>query len=197
MNTLSRFDYDYFVTLNYCDRYVLDKFDSKGTLSQLEYAYFIQQDKYVKQGNITLLGLKEKVEEYITFIKKEKKITLQYYIIRYDKTKAGDWHAHLTIKLKNTRNLNIYNYFNNRWKYSIIKKKSVKKIKTENKHNQIRNVLTYMFKNINHYDNTIVYELHDIDKDTPIIYLVKEVRGDNNYNIDNQITFMLQQKITA
>ena len=185
MNMYSMFEFDYFVTLNHTDKYILDRYEAKKTKTYDEYWYNVEQDKYSKQGNITLENLKQKVNDYLAYIKKENKIKLLYYIIRYEKNIKDNWHAHIALRLDNPSNINIHNYLNNRWFYSKIRKKTVKKIgntKLKPKHQQIRNVLSYMFKKLDHYNNDITeYEVHGIDVNTPIKYVVKK---DNRHNYD-------------
>ncbi|QBR10665.1 hypothetical protein [Sphingobacterium sp. CZ-2] len=185
MNMYSMFDFDYFLTLNHTDKYILNKFEAKKTKTFDEYFYNIQQDKYVKQANVSLESLTEKVNDYIDYIKKENKIKIHYYIVRYEKNLKNNWHAHLALKLDKPNALNIHNYLNNRWLYSKFRKKTVKKIgntKLQPKHQQIRNVLSYMFKKLDHYNsNVIEYEVYGINANTPISFIVKK---DNRANYD-------------
>ncbi|WP_156307025.1 hypothetical protein [Sphingobacterium endophyticum] len=184
MNMYSMFDFNYFLTLNHTDKYILNKFEAKKAKTFDEYFYHIQQDKYVKVDNITLKNLKQKVKDYIDYIRNEKKIKIHYYIVRYEKNLKNNWHAHLALKLDKPNYLNIHNYLNNRWFYSKFRKKTVKKIgnsKLKPKHEQIRNVLSYMFKKLDHYGDTIEYEVYGITVNTPIRYIV---RKDNRSNYD-------------
>ncbi len=192
MNMYSAFDFDYFITLNHTDKYILNRFEAKKTKTFDEYWYNIQQDKYVKQGNVSLESLKQKVSDFIAYIKKENRIKIHYYIVRYEKNIKDNWHAHLAIKLTKPNVLNIHNYLNNRWLYSRFRKKTVKKIKTNNKHQQIRNVLSYMFKKLDHYGDAIEYEVYGINANTPISYITKK---DNRGNYDMRM--FEQFKLTA
>jgi hypothetical protein len=183
MNTLSRYMFDYFVTLNHTDKYILDKYDMQKTKTFDEYLYNIQQEKYSKQGNISLDNLKKKVSEYLEYIEKENKIQIPYYVVKYEQNFKDNWHAHLALRIINPKNINTHNYLNNKWLYSNIHKKAVKKIKEKNKHQQIRNVLAYMLKRIDHYNQEeIVYEINGINSKTPISFIVKmDDRG--NYDL--------------
>ncbi|MGG5901952.1 hypothetical protein [Sphingobacterium daejeonense] len=181
MQQYSRYDYNTFVNLNYVEKFILDNFDKFKTNSSDDFSFNIQQDKYNQKKHINLNLLKQLVDEFIEFINAEGKIKIEYGLICFEGLLSNNLHSHLLLQITNPNDINLHNYLLNRWKFSRRKKKAVKRVKTKNKHNQIKNIVSYMLKENDNYGNDITVYPYNIDENTPISYITKmDNRG--NYN---------------
>lgn len=181
MQQYSRYDYNTFVNLNYVEKFILDNYDKYKTNSSDDFNFSIQQDKYNAKKQINLDLLKQLVDEYIAFINAENKIKIEYGLIVIEGLLTNNLHSHLLLQISNPNDIKLHNYLLNRWKFSRRKKKAVKRVKTKNKHNQIKNIVTYMLKENDNYGQDITVYTYNIDENTPISYVTKmDNRG--NYN---------------
>lgn len=183
MQGYARYDYNTFVNLNYVEKFILDNYDNDRTNSSNDLHFNIQQDKYNRKKQINLVLLKQVVNEYIEFINAEGKIKIEYGLICFEGIFSNNLHSHLLLQISNPNKVNLHDYLLNRWKYSKRKKKAVKRVKTKNKHNQIKNIVSYMLKENDNYGNDISVFTYNIDESTPVNYITQmDNRGNYNHN---------------
>ncbi|AIM39298.1 hypothetical protein KO02_23335 [Sphingobacterium sp. ML3W] len=134
-----------------------------------DYDYLIQQDYIQNQKDSTLEFVQQCVNNYLDNIKYKGVGLIDYYVVTFEKSIKGNWHAHIAINITNTSKEYWTSYLTKYWNLGIGKTKKIR-VNTATKKNTV-NVIHYLTKDVNHKDLDIITWDTNIDKDSKRIFI--------------------------
>ena len=159
------YQFNYFVTLTFNQI----RFTNKEKITtEYEYAYTIEQDYIQNQKALTLEYVQQCVNNYLNTLKYKNNSIVDYYVVTFEKTIKGHWHAHIAIQISNTSKDYWSTFLTSRWNLGQAKTKKIR-VDTPTKENTA-NVINYFTKDLEHKDVNVVHWDTNIDKDSKRIF---------------------------
>lgn len=174
------YQFNYFVTLTFNQIRLKNK---EKIYSKEEYEYALTQDYINTQKDYSLSQVQDNVTTYLNRLKHKQKSIVDYYVVTYQQTIKGHWHAHIAMQVTNTSKQYWSTFLTSRWNLGQAKTKKIR-VDTPTKENTA-NVVNYLTKDVNHKDLDI------INWDTNITKNSKRIFTDLDLNTLEKIEYWL------